>query len=326
MSNYLIRNRQFALKNEATAGVEETIDPAADAIQVEDPVPTPNFELLETNEAGASLDGSGSIVGGGNFGFTGRAYFKGQGSAGSAPKFGRLLRSAACSETLTAADETGTAQAGAAGTITLAAGASATDDNYNGMVIETTGGTGSGQTRVIYDYNGTTKVASITPAWTTTPDATTTYAIRANALYKPITQGQETATGVLWDNAVDAAINSLRRRVIGACAEMTLNATVRGLGAFDWTLTGILPANPDNVAAPAAPSFDATRPRPLVSADAFLDNAALKFNAFSLTFGNTVQQADDPAALYGFGVARVTSRKATGTINPNLDLLSTRNA
>lgn len=71
----------------------------------------------------------------------------------------------------------GTAQAGAAGTVTLAAGASATDDIYNGMTVVTTGGTGPGQSRQVYDYNGTTKVASVSPNWQTNPSSDTTYVI-----------------------------------------------------------------------------------------------------------------------------------------------------
>jgi hypothetical protein len=74
---------------------------------------------------------------------------------------------------------TGTAQAGAAGTITLAAGATATDNLYNGCRIATTGGTGAGQSRIITDYDGTTKVATIKPNWVTNPGADTTYEIQA---------------------------------------------------------------------------------------------------------------------------------------------------
>jgi hypothetical protein len=72
---------------------------------------------------------------------------------------------------------TGTAQAGAAGTITLAAGASATNDLFNEQIVKITSGTGAGQARVISDYVGSTKVASITPNWTTNPDATSVYEI-----------------------------------------------------------------------------------------------------------------------------------------------------
>lgn len=73
---------------------------------------------------------------------------------------------------------TGTAQAGAAGTITLDASASATDDTYNGSVCIITGGTGVGQCRAIVDYVGSTKVATITPNWTTNPDNTSTFEIQ----------------------------------------------------------------------------------------------------------------------------------------------------
>lgn len=79
----------------------------------------------------------------------------------------------------------GTAQAGAAGTITLASGAAAIDDLYNGCIIRTTGGTGGAggsgsqgnQARVVVDYNGSTKVATISPSWETNPDSTTTYEV-----------------------------------------------------------------------------------------------------------------------------------------------------
>lgn len=70
-----------------------------------------------------------------------------------------------------------TAQAGAAGTITLDASASSTTDFYRGTRIYLTGGTGSGQSRIVTAYNGTTKVATITPNWATNPDNTTTFAI-----------------------------------------------------------------------------------------------------------------------------------------------------
>ena len=71
--------------------------------------------------------------------------------------------------------DSGTLQAGTSTTVTLKATASSTDDIYNGMYVNITGGTGSGQTRLIEDYNGTTKVATVEEAWTVTPDGTSTY-------------------------------------------------------------------------------------------------------------------------------------------------------
>ncbi len=69
----------------------------------------------------------------------------------------------------------GTAQAGAAGTITLAAGASATDNLYNGQLVYITGGTGAGQSITITSYVGSTKVATVGGTWVVTPDNTSTY-------------------------------------------------------------------------------------------------------------------------------------------------------
>lgn len=71
--------------------------------------------------------------------------------------------------------ETGTAQSGGASSITLAVGASATNDYYNNLYVVITGGTGSGQVRRVSDYNGTTKVVTTTAAWVTPPDNTSTY-------------------------------------------------------------------------------------------------------------------------------------------------------
>lgn len=80
--------------------------------------------------------------------------------------------------------QSGTAQAGASGTITLASGASAVDNLYVGEVIKLYGGTGAAQVRVITAYVGSTKVATVGRAWTTAPDNTSTYAVIALAVPK----------------------------------------------------------------------------------------------------------------------------------------------
>ena len=80
-------------------------------------------------------------------------------------------------ETGWATIKVGLAQAAAANTITLASGASAVDDYYDGDIIKIDSGTGEGQVRVIRGYNGTTKVATIDPPWDTTPDTTSEYIV-----------------------------------------------------------------------------------------------------------------------------------------------------
>lgn len=74
----------------------------------------------------------------------------------------------------------GTAQSGAAGSVTLATTASTQDDFYNGMYAYITAGTGSGGFGQITDYNGTTKVATVSPDWVTPPDATSTIEVVQN--------------------------------------------------------------------------------------------------------------------------------------------------
>jgi hypothetical protein len=73
--------------------------------------------------------------------------------------------------------DSGAAQAGTSTTITLKSTASATDDIYNGMYVTITSGTGAGQIRIIEDYVGSTKVATVTPAWTTTPTSASNYSV-----------------------------------------------------------------------------------------------------------------------------------------------------
>jgi hypothetical protein len=71
---------------------------------------------------------------------------------------------------------TGTAQAGTSTTITLHSSASSVNDFYKYAQINIRSGPGTGQNpRLIYAYNGTTKVASIEPAFAETPDATSVF-------------------------------------------------------------------------------------------------------------------------------------------------------
>jgi prepilin-type N-terminal cleavage/methylation domain-containing protein len=54
---------------------------------------------------------------------------------------------------------------------------SSTDNAYNGMQVRLTGGTGAGQSRTIASYSASTGIATVSQAWATPPDGTTTYVI-----------------------------------------------------------------------------------------------------------------------------------------------------
>lgn len=72
---------------------------------------------------------------------------------------------------------TGTATAGATGTITLDAGASSTNGYYDDALIVLVGGTGIGQVNVVSSYAGGTKVATMASNWAITPDATSQFVL-----------------------------------------------------------------------------------------------------------------------------------------------------
>lgn len=164
----------------------------------------------------------------------------GSGTAATAASYDPLLRACGLAATATTPAVTGTATAGAASSITLAAGAS--DDMYNGMPIVTTGGTGSGQTRIITDYVTSTKVATVDAAWTVTPDATTTYSISANQIYRPISSSFESVT--IYFN-----VDGLLHKLTGARGNVSLKFPLFGIPKYAFTFTGIY-STPTDTAAP----------------------------------------------------------------------------
>ena len=83
--------------------------------------------------------------------------------------------SSGLSVTLLEGTVTGTAQAGAVGTITLAAADTATESEMLGKTILITGGTGVNQASQCVGFSTTTKVATVEPDFTTAPDNTSTY-------------------------------------------------------------------------------------------------------------------------------------------------------
>ena len=320
MSDFLTRNRLVLAKTEVTSGTDPVPSPAADAVLVEEPRYALNMELEQTDEVTGSLDNTQSIVGGGFMERTQRFFAKGSGVPGTAPEFTPYLQAAALGMTTLAADSAGTAQAGAAGTITLAVAAPATD--LTGFVIATTGGTGGApvQERVITAYNTATKLATIYPNWTVVPDATTTYAVRAGNLFVPVSTGLKTITDYLYFKNSGSG-NAILRRLTGACANLSFAVQTRQTGKFTATLRGLLAA-PESVANPTGAVFDAVRPRPLRDADAYLGGSAVCFRNFTLDLGNEMVMGDCPGAEYGYDPARVTNRKPTGRINPQVVLAS----
>ena len=122
---------------------------------------------------------------------------------------------------------TGTAQAGAATTITLDSGASADDDYYNGCYVNPTNSDPAnvlGQARKITDYVGSTKVATV-GTWGTNPTSATTFEI----LVPPELHG------ILWGGSpVEDVTTAGRPEVrVAAIANSAIAAATFAAGAID---------------------------------------------------------------------------------------------
>lgn len=77
----------------------------------------------------------------------------------------------------------GTAQAGTPVTITLDTAASVLDNYYDNTLVMIVGGTGSGQSRIIRQYTGSTRVALISHRWIITPDDTSEFSIKSGVTH-----------------------------------------------------------------------------------------------------------------------------------------------
>lgn len=131
--------------------------------------------------------------------------------------------------------DSGTAQAGSSSTITLKSGSSGTDDYYDHLMVRITGGSGSGQVRVINGYVGSTKVATVSPNWSVSPDGTSTYLILAAAEVhvKEVHAGAITASSFA-SGALDAAWDTvLSSHLTAGSTGAALNAA--GAAGDPWT-------------------------------------------------------------------------------------------
>ncbi len=132
--------------------------------------------------------------------------------------------------------DTGTAQAGAAGTITLKNGSSTADSYYNGMYVQITNNSPANvqyQTRKIISYVGSTRVATVESNWGTNPSSASTYTILCptaasmNAIAGVGVSGPTTA-GILDSNMVS---------IVGSSTAAT-NQKNAALAVFSGTITG----------------------------------------------------------------------------------------
>lgn len=238
----------------------------------------------------------------------------GSGTPGVAPKIGKLLRACGWAETYTVANG-GTATAGGASDITLAAGASAVDDTYNGMSIVITAGTGSGQSRVVSDYVGATKVATVSVAWVTPPDATSVYSIRSDVVYSLISSAFE--SGCYWYE-----LDGVRHKGNGVRGTASVTLDAKGIPVLKFELTALYVAPSDETPL-VADRTGWPYERPVNSANTLVctvNSVDSFYSKFGFTQGNKVSH-DDLAG--GYEAINIGDRNPTAQITMLAPLLAT---
>ena len=249
----LSRKRLILCKSEVTYGVD--ITPAGtDALLVRSLDVTPiEADVVSRDLIRNYMGNSDQLLAQTRVSISFEVEMAGSGAAATAPRFSSLLKACGMAETITSAAVTGTATAGGAGTITLAAGASAVNNFYNGMVISITSGTGNGHIGLITDYVGSTKVATVQASTATfVPGASSAYSIAANVGYLPVSTGFASAT-IYFNN------DGVLHKITGARGTFTLTAAVGGIPTIDFQLTGVYNA-PTDTAAPTTTYSDQATP------------------------------------------------------------------
>lgn len=315
--SFLTRKRTILAKIESSYGVDPTPTGSANAILMKNLTVTPMETTLVPRDLIRPYLGNFTNLPAAIYAKVAfEVEVAGAGSAGSAAPYGALLRACALSETLLASPVTGTAAAGAAGTITLTA-TSAVDGFYQGMLVTLTGGTGSGQTRGITNYVGSSKVCTVDVAWTVTPDNTSTYSIAANAIYRPISSAFESVT--LYFN-----VDGLLQKLTGARGTVALDFTLWGIPVYKFDFTGIY-STPTDTAAPTVTLTGFQQPLTVNNTNTTTltlhGYSAAVMSALSLDFANKVTYR---SLVGGAQQVVLTDRQMAGSVTVELTTVSAK--
>lgn len=131
----------------------------------------------------------------------------------------------------------GHAQVATTNTITLSSFASATDGAYDPAAIFIVAGQGAGQSRLIYQYNGTTKVAVVDRDWKVIPNLTSEYRIVAHPGREHVNEGlaQAGAASTITLNALASSVDDAYKSQLVLLRSGTGADQVRLITAYNGT-------------------------------------------------------------------------------------------
>ena len=249
----LTRKRLILAETESQYGTDPSPG-AADAVLVRDLNITPlQSDVVSRDLIRPYLGASEQLLANTRVECTFSVEMAGSGTAGTAPRYGSVLKACGMAETAVTPAVTGTATAGGANSITLEGGASATDSFYVGQIIRITGGLGNGAIALITAYVGATKVATVRPlTGSVTFDNTSDYSIGTQVIYTPVSAAFSSVT-------IHYNIDGVLHKLTGCRGTFTLNANVGEIPTIDFTMTGIYNP-PTDTAAPAVTYADQATP------------------------------------------------------------------
>ena len=232
----------------------------------------------------------------------------GSGTAGTAPKHGRLIQACGFAATAVASAVTGTATAGTTSSITLAVGASSVNDFYTGMILRVTAGAGSGSICLVTGYVGSTKAATVTRLDTggSAFGPTSLYSIDQQTLYTP-------ASGSFGSCSIYTFVDKVLHKSPGNRGTFSLSLTQSELASLAFTMTGLYIAPTDTTFPSATYSLQAT---PRVVRQGNTGGYSLMghsgcFHSLSLDIGNQVNFNERPGCTKEVSI---NQRSVTGTI------------
>lgn len=310
------RRRTILAKIESTYGTDSVPTGNANAILVTDLNVSPlAADIVDRNLIRNYMGSSDQLIANARVECDFSVEMAGAGTAGSAPAYGPLLRACGLAETILAAPVTGSAQAGTVNTITLAAGASAVDNIYNGLLLSITSGTGSGQSGIVVAYNGTTKVATFAAPLTTAPAAASGYSIGAGVTYKQISTSFESVT-------IYCNIDGTLHKLTGSRGNVEIGLSAKGIPAYKFKMVGVFNTVTDTALPTTSYSSFQT---PVVANLAntsvfnFLGVSSLVLESFDFNANNSV----DFRALIGAEYVQITDRKVNGAVKFEAPALAT---
>lgn len=318
----VIRRRAstLAVKYEATPGVDAFAgaapSAATDFLKADVGV-TFNQTQVTNSENTYALETAAPIPGGTKVQITVTVMLKGSGAAGVAPQWGKLMNLCSWQEVLNPAPVAAQlATAGGTNHATLGAGFSAVAGAYQGMPAVLTGNPAGPFTTLIAQYSAA-RVATFVHNFPVALDGTTSVAIPANVLYRPVTD-----PALMQNGTLNCYMDGLLWKFTGCAGTWKLDMPAGGAGTLVFTLTGQY-NEPVAAAAPAGIVFDAVTPPVFRQGIARSGGNLIRVSKISFDGGSKLYEPENPEAGEGFDPSIITSRDVKGTIDPLMSVADT---